>query len=410
MVMGQLFIWMAKKMINKTMRVCLDNRLIKRGEYFVPIKGENFDGHDFIGAALKAGAAGILEENDLYKLAQRKLNEVNPVIVGVAGSVGKSTARAYLAQILSVKKKVLEGDLNTKLGLSVNIVNNLIDQDVFVAELGIDRVGEMKMVTDFLKPDFVMITKLEKEHLQFLKDLPTVVRENLVAVTNSKKKLGYVNLTDENQIEKTDGTLIYYGRKNLEDKLKDLRLPAHDEDYLAGIYKIAKDQFDFTDKEFVKALKNLKKPKGRLNLIEGVDGCLIVDDSYNAVCDESVIRGLKYAIELANQQGEALLVLLSPMRETGESEEEQHRKVAEFLNGVDCELVLVGDDRNLYGKYLKRDFEKIDLADNFRALPCRKVVYVKGSQFYRMEKIVYKLMKDKDKAFELLVRQDGRWK
>lgn len=391
-------------------RVCLDNRLIKRGEYFVPIKGENFDGHDFINAALKAGAAGILEENDLYKLAQRKLNEVKPVIVGVAGSVGKSTARAYLTQILSVKKKVLEGDLNTKLGLSVNIVNNLIDQDVFVAELGIDRVGEMKMVTDFLKPDFVMITKLEKEHLQFLGDLKTVVNENLVAVANSKSKLGFVNLADENQIGKIDEELIYYCRGDLEDKLKDLRLPAHDEDYLAGIYKIAKDQFDFTDKEFSKALKNLKKPKGRLNLIEGVDGCLIVDDSYNAVCDESVIRGVKYAVGLASQQGRTLLVLLSPMRETGESEEEQHRKVAEFLNNVDCELVLVGDDRDLYGKYLNREFKNIDNADSFKEKPCREVVYVKGSQFYRMEKIVYKLMKDKDKASELLVRQDNRWK
>jgi UDP-N-acetylmuramoyl-tripeptide--D-alanyl-D-alanine ligase len=392
------------------MRVCLDNRLIKKGEYFVPIKGENFDGHDFIGAALEAGAGGIIEEEDLYKLAQKKLNNVKPVIVGIAGSVGKSTARAYLTQVLSAKKKVLEGDLNTKLGLSVNIVNNLTDQEVFVAELGIDRVGEMKLTTDFLKPDFVMITKLEKEHLQFLHDLKTVVKENLVAVGNSRKRLGYVNRADEKTINKKDAKIIYYSKDDQIDFFDNLELPDHDKDYLAGILKIVNDQFGFSDEDFKKALRKLKKPKGRLNLIEGENDCLIVDDSYNAVCDESVIAGVKYAMNLANQQDLELLVLLSPMRETGESEQAQHRQVAEFLNNTDCELILVGDDRNLYGSFLKRKFEKIDMSESFTAKPCNKIVYIKGSQFYRMEKIVYKLMKNKNKASELLVRQDDRWK
>jgi len=394
-------------------KVCLDNRLIKKGEYFIPIKGDNFDGHSFIEAALKAGAAGILEEEELYKLAQKKLDEIKPVIIGVAGSVGKSTARAYLTQILSSKVGVLEGDLNTKLGLSVNIINNLVNQSVMVAELGIDRVGEMKMVTDFLCPDFVMTTKLEKEHLQFLGDLKTVVRENLVAVVNSRKKLGYVNRMDRPHFTKASlgvSKLVYYLREDLGDKIKDLGLPEHDEDYLAGIFRIVKEQFEFSDKDFIKALGRLKKPKGRLNLIEGIENSLIVDDSYNAVCDESVIRGVEYAVKLASQQNRPLLILLSPLRETGKSEVAQHRKVAEFLNKVDCELVLVRDEKKLYGRYLKRDYKKIDESENFRDKPCGKVVYVKGSQFYRMEKIVYKLMKDKNQAGELLVRQDKRWK
>lgn len=60
------------------MKVCLDSRLIKRGEYFVPIKGETFDEHCFIKSALRKGAAGIIEEVDLYKIAKEKLKKVNP--------------------------------------------------------------------------------------------------------------------------------------------------------------------------------------------------------------------------------------------------------------------------------------------------------------------------------------------
>ena len=294
------------------MKVCLDSRLIRAGDYFVPIKGIHFDGYDFIDAAIDAGAAGILEEKKFYKLAQKQLRKTKPVIVGVAGSVGKSTARAYLTQILSTKKRVLEGTLNTKLGLSLNIVNNLTDQNIMVAELGIDKLGEMKEVTDFLKPDFVMLTKLEKEHLQFLKNIDDVIGENLIAIRNSNRKLGYVNSDDKELMTKKVGEIIYYSLDDLTDDLKkiinDLGLPKHDQDYLAGIYKIVRDHFDFSKKDFIQGLRKIKKLKGRLKLIQGAEKCLIVDDSYNAVCDESVIRGIEYATRLSKERQTRLTI------------------------------------------------------------------------------------------------------
>lgn len=409
---------LAQLFMYKNMKVCLDSRLIKRGEYFVPVKGDNFDGHKFVDEVMAKGAAGIIEEKELYKLAEEKLHKTKPVVVGIAGSVGKSSMRVYMSRILATKYSVLEGDLNTKLGLATLIVNELNDQKIIIAELGIDRIGEMKMVTDFIKPDFSIISKLEKEHLQFLLSLTNVVNENLVSITNSKSKEGYINIEDKKLVEMkiSDYKVSYYPDEGINIEVKNsvqnLELAKHEKDYLLGVYQICRDKFGFTNEEFLSTLEIIKKPKGRLNLLEGMYDSLILDDSYNAVADQSVIQGIIFGQELARKYKKELIVILSPMRETGESEEEQHKNVANYLNSLkNIKLIIVGDDKRHYGKYLTIDYDEQPNSTEFNyKIEGNELFYVKGSQFYRLEKIVYFLMKEKQKAGDLLVRQDARWK
>ncbi|MCW5849617.1 MAG: hypothetical protein KIT87_06015 [Anaerolineae bacterium] len=398
------------------MKVTLDSRLVQPGEYFVPVKGDSLDGHAFIEQALKHGAAGVIEVEELYRMAQAKLKRVQPVIVGVAGSVGKSTVRAYLTQILSSQLRVLEGDLNTQLGLSVAIVNDLSDQAVFVAELGIDRLGEMQMVTDFLRPHLTLISKLEKEHLQFLFTFDNVVSENMVAIANSQDRKGYVNQADKPAIEPYSQGLniVFYPDhipSSVRETVSNLDLPSHEQDYLLGIYQVVKDNFGFSDSDFVNSLQHLRKPKGRLTRLAGENGSLIIDDTYNAVCDESVIRGIEFARAVAVREGRDLVVILSPMRETGASEAEQHRTVADYLNTLDIkDLILVGEKSDLYTRFLDTPYRVYQDWTEFAYTPSPSTLfYIKGSQYYRLEKIVYLLMRDKDKAAKLLVRQDARW-
>jgi len=392
------------------MKVCLDSRLIKPGEYFVPIKGDSFDGHKFIDEVLNRGAAGIIEEADLYKLAEDKLVKSKIRIIGVAGSVGKSTMRSFLTSILKSKYKVLEGDLNTKLGLTVKIVNELEDQEVMVAELGIDRLGEMKMLTDFIKPDYSIITKLEKEHMQFLESFKKVVAENLVSITNSKNKEGYANILDKELIGSVPG-IKYYSADNLL-KLSIEWLADHEKDYLGGVSLLLKDKFNFTNSEYEMGMENIQRPKGRLNLIVGENESIIIDDTYNAVCDESVIKGIDYAKRIAKDSNRRLIVIISTMRETGETEMEQHKNVAVHLNKAKPDnLIIIGDIKDLYVKHLKVEYLKYEDSEKVEIKPDNKCLYyIKGSQFFRMEKIVFKLMKDKDCAGDLLVRQDVRWR
>src|SRR3989344_6605797 len=141
------------------MKVCLDSRLIKAGEYFVAVVGENFDGHKFISDVLGKGAAGVLQENELYKISSEKLARINPVVIAVTGSVGKSTTRDFLKILLDTKYKVCVGSLNTKLGLATNIVNEMeYDCEIFIAECGMDHAGELFETGEFIKPNIVVIT------------------------------------------------------------------------------------------------------------------------------------------------------------------------------------------------------------------------------------------------------------
>lgn len=410
------------------MKVCFDSRLIKKGEHFVPIKGDSFDGHDFIQQALSNGAEGIIEVEELFKLAQEKLQKVNPTVIGIAGSVGKSTFRTYLVQILSYKYKVLDGSLNTKLGLASNIINSLDNQQIFVAELGIDRLGEMQIVTEFLQPTFSVITKLEKEHLQFLLSIENVIEENLVAIVNSKEKLGYINEKDRSLVKgyEKNVRLTYFPFDEVDivrlimeaNHLNVIDFPLHELEYLNCIYQIVSEKFGFSEDEFIGALQSIKKPNGRLNIIDGVNGSVIIDDTYNAVADASVIEGIKFALSyqnsMLNEQNlkKDLTIILSSMRENGDSAEEQHKKVAEFLKTVNYKkLYLVGDDKKLYSKWMKTDFISLSsYAEIQISASAQDLFYVKGSQFYRLEKVVENLMKYPEKASELLVRQDARWK
>lgn len=101
---------------------------LKTVSFFVPIKGPNFDGNNFINDSLKKGAIGIIEEGKFYKIVKEKLLITKPFIIAVAGSVGKSTFRSYLSSILKTKFDILESDQNTKLGFSLKVANELNKQ------------------------------------------------------------------------------------------------------------------------------------------------------------------------------------------------------------------------------------------------------------------------------------------
>ncbi len=155
--------------LGKNIIVSLDSRLIKPGEYFVPVKGEVTDGHKYMDMALQNGAVGIIEENELYKLASEKLAKIKPIVLAVTGSVGKSTMVGFISTLLSQKFKVCKGSLNTKLGLAVNIINDMKNNDqIFVAETGMDRAGELLETGNFISPHIAVITNVSETHLEKL--------------------------------------------------------------------------------------------------------------------------------------------------------------------------------------------------------------------------------------------------
>lgn len=384
------------------MKISIDTRTIKKGECFVPIKGPNFDGNLFVKDAIKKGAKGIINENEFYKIVKDKLKRIKPIIIGVAGSIGKSTFRSYLHSILKTKYDVLESDQNTKLGFSLKVVNELNKQKIIVAEIGIDRIGEMEKTASFIKPDLAIITKLGKEHLQFFKTFKNVIREESMIFNYAKIKNFYINSIDLYYYKKTDLNQKYLeffdlhlANANVENKISDLLLPSHEKDYLRGVYRIAKKYFKMSDNDFILGLRKLIKPKGRFNLIELSNNSIVIDDTYNAVCDETIIKGIEFTQNLAINTNRILKIVISNMVENGASSDQQHKNICKFINKSGLkEIYIAGNNLKYYKKYLRIKHYDYPTADKIKfKKEGNMLYYIKATRKYLGPELVEKIKK-----------------
>ncbi|MBP9759238.1 hypothetical protein KBD45_06080 [Candidatus Dojkabacteria bacterium] len=383
--------------------ISIDSRTIKKGEYFVPIKGPNFDGNEYIDEAIKKEAKGIISEEKFYKLAKSKIDKKRPFIIAVAGSIGKSTFRSYLYSVLKTKYSVLESDQNTKLGFALKILNSLKNQKIVVAEIGIDVLGEMKNIASFVKPDLSIITKLGKEHLEFLKSYKNVVCEESKIIEYTKSKFIYINTLDRDDYLKyceiSNKKLRSYDIKKLSIEIKklieDLVIPEHEKKYLVGICHIAKKHFKFRDIDLNLGLKKLIKPKGRMNLVKLKDGSIVIDDTYNAVCDQTIIEGIKFVQNLSSKLNKKLKVVIPNMVENGLSSDVQHRNISNFVNKSGLkEIYIVGNNLKYYKKYLKIKYLSFSLADEIKFnRENNTLYYIKATRRYLGPELVSKLIK-----------------
>ncbi len=382
------------------MLISIDSRTIKKGEYFVPIKGLNFDGHDFINAVYEKGAKGVIEESDLYNLVRNKIDKQKPIIIGVAGSIGKSTFRSYLYSILNTKYKTLESDLNTKIGFSLAIMNKFKKHKIVVAEIGIDRIGEMEDTANLIKPNISVITKLGKEHLEYFKKYKNVVSEESKIFHFTQSDFVYINSADISDFHNYASSKFRHKKYNIVprnklvfNKINDLLIPPHEKEYLFGIYLICRKHFKFTNEEFIKALKKIKKPKGRFNIIKIQKNSIVIDDTYNAVCDQTIINGVKFVVELSNKLKKQLVVVVPNMVENGTSAETQHKKVAKYLNtsGIN-NLYIVGENLEYYKKYLGINYKLDKYADELNIRQSDNTIYyIKATRRYNGPELVKKL-------------------
>lgn len=402
------------------MKVCLDSRLIQPGEYFVPIKGENFDGHRFINAVLAKGAVGIIEEAALYEAVNKKLKNVNPIIIGITGSSGKTTTCSFLSKILSEEYNVCLGSLNTQLGLSVNVINDMHDDcNVFVAEMGMDHQGELKDTTKLFPLDIGVITTINHVHIEKLGSI-TKLANAKGELLHGIKNGGTAILNEENKYINKLGkiykrNIVWFNSHPL------LNFPTKFSDDFAvrnlNVCTIISRLLGLTDSQILKSISRLKTPKGRLNPIKGIHNSTIIDDSYNAN-PESV----KYALSFLNKSnGKRKVAIIGDMLELGKHELNDHREVGKYANGLGIDVFIgVGNIAKIICNELNLPKTKvlwIENSSDFNSLLTKgafipqneDIILVKGSQSKRMEKIVEQLMSEPEKAPFLLVRQDERW-
>jgi len=202
--------------------VSTDTRQIYRGNLFIPLRGEKFDGHDFINDAVKAGAAGFLVQEDLeYKIPQhledavvisvgdtlKALGDIanfwrrhcKATIIAITGSSGKTTTKEMIATIAGLTKNVSKasGNFNNLIGLPLSIFRINEGHEIAILEMGTNAPGEIGRLTRIAEPDIGLVTNIGPAHLEGLKSLDMVREEKVDLFRNmAKSGIAVINLDD----------------------------------------------------------------------------------------------------------------------------------------------------------------------------------------------------------------------
>lgn len=363
----------------------------------------------------------------LPQLAKAILSIYKPLVIGVTGSVGKTTTKEAIAHLLKTANLAVlktEGNLNTDIGISLTVLGfnhspaiwewpyALIVAHIrwfllmarvlhlppyFVVELGVDRLGDMKRMTSLITPNIGVITWIgEGHHLEFLRDGPTTAQEKGQMLT----------------VLPDDGLALIPSADPHKKILLDLaaapvvEFTATGVDSVPQIVRIIGAHLQIEKKIIEQAIATFKQPKGRLNEFPGINNSIILDDSYNMS-----LPAAKEALRiLAQKKAKRKVAILGDMLEQGTYEKAFHREIADLAK-IQADLFIAVGKRM---RAIKSDywFSSPDEAAEMvpQLIGEGDLVLVKGSQGMRMEKLSLALAKDKDFAAQLLPRQSTRWR
>lgn len=175
--------------------ICKDTRFVQQGDLFIAIRGQKFDGHDFVSRAAKLGAAAVLVEHLcedcsipqlVVENSIRALGEIacgyraqfSPRLVGITGSVGKTSTKEMIASVLNARYYTLktEGNYNNDIGMPLTLMNLCKEHEAAVIEMGTNHFGEIKYLSEIAKPDLAVITSIADAHIEFLGSKEGVLR------------------------------------------------------------------------------------------------------------------------------------------------------------------------------------------------------------------------------------------
>ena len=209
-----------------------DTRTIKKGDFYLPLKGANFDGEKFISQALEKGAAGAFytDKNNLpdkkgiflqvsdtletyLRLANYRRNKLNPIVVAVTGSSGKTTTKELVASVLSEKYKTFKTPLNhnNEIGFCQTMFEMPDDTEALVLEMGMRGLGEIELLSKYAEPDITIIANVGTAHIGRLGSRENIAKAKCEIVKYQRGK--YFIAHNDELIRKTvkfNGEQNYY--------------------------------------------------------------------------------------------------------------------------------------------------------------------------------------------------------
>lgn len=373
-----------------------DTRTIKGGEIYIGIKGENFDGNNFWKEALTQGADAVIVQDinfkeeelkefknktiikventleALYKIAKFKRELYNIPVIAITGSVGKTSTKDIVANVVSKKYKTLktEGNNNNNIGMPLTILK-LKDQEAMVLEMGMNHFGEISLLTNIAKPNICIITNIGTSHIGNLGSRENILKAKLEILEGAKNPTVIIN--NDNDLlhkwyeeNKEKYNIKTYGIKNQSDIMaKDIKLNENSSEFkvinstenkeinttvpIGGEHFVLNSLCAFAvgkaleidEKDITNGIESFELTKKRMDIIKLKNGVEIINDAYNASL-ESMKASLKY---VGNIKEKRKIAILGDMFELGEFSKELHKNVGSevFKNNIDI-LICSGEN------------------------------------------------------------------
>ncbi len=352
--------------------IVTDSRKIVPGNLFVPLKGEKTDGHKYIPQVLEAGALASLSENVLsgnpgnYILVESALEAMQRIaafyrnylglkVVGITGSVGKTSTKEMIASVLKERYKVHKtaGNFNNHIGLPLTIFGLKKEHEVGVLEMGISDFGEMHTLASMSNPDICVLTNIGLCHLENLKTRDGILKAKTECFQHMRENGRIIlnGLDDKlNTIKEVKGSSpVFYGREgdaayatdmtdlgllgirihlHLYGEVREVTIPIPGEHniYNALAAACVGHELGMDIEEICRGIQSVETIGGRSNLIQ-VKGMTLIDDCYNA---NPV--SMKASIDVLSKAPGRKIAVLGDMGELGKEEKELHAQVGTYLS------------------------------------------------------------------------------
>lgn len=368
-----------RKMHQEVAGVVIDSRKVEKDFLFVAIDGENVNAHKFIPDTIEKGALCVVSHEDLgdtdfpyilvestgqalLDIAKLYRDSFDVIVVGITGSVGKTSTKEMIASVVSQKYNVHKtlGNFNNEWGLPITIFEMNEEHQVVILEMGVNHFGEMRRLSSVASPDICVITNIGVAHLEFFKTREGILQEKALMIQDMKNGGSIILNGDDDLLSNmgpvkgaapvffgTNEDCQYYASDIVPMGLKGTACKIHTPDNIVfdcliptpGTHMISNalagaavgSALGLTANEIKAGIEKNTTLPGRNNIIS-TDRLMILDDCYNAnpVSTKAAIDVLKMAI------GRKVAVL-GNMGELGNNEKELHREVGEYAarHGID---------------------------------------------------------------------------
>lgn len=423
--------------------VSIDTRTLNQDDLYIPIIGENFDGHKFIDSAIMKGAKAIFSEqgkfvkddfpiiyvNDtteaLQEFSSKYRQSLDIKIIAITGSNGKTSTKDLISKILEEKYTVSKtiGNLNNHIGLPLTLLKFNKDTNIGVVEMGTDGFGQIEVLSKIARPDIAIITNIGDSHLEELKTKENIAKEKLHIIDYlAEDGVFYYNLDDPiltSEYKKLNKNIrdISFGKDpkadyrlniiesnnkgslfTLNDDFYNLTLIGKHQVYNASVAIAVAEEMGIEEDKIKHALLENEASSMRTELMN-MNGFDILNDSYKSN-PQSLLTALDTLSILDGYRNK--IAILGDMLELGENEEELHRNIGRQIdpNNLDYLLLFGPLSKYIYEEAVKvmgenRVFyfdNKDKLVDKAKYIIKKgDIVLVKASRSMHLEEIIESL-------------------